>query len=323
MKALAKGLIAVALVTSATVITITTFNVAMAQEGAGDVVYVPTPQVVVDTMLTMAKVGPSDYVIDLGSGDGRMVITAAKKFGARGFGVDLDQVLLKLSNENAKQAGVTDRAQFFDRNIFETDLKQATVITTYLLPSMNERLRPAILDLKPGTRVVAHDYHMGEWQPDEHERLSVPEKVVGNPGVSYIYLWYVPARVAGRWRSEVPLSPAAGATAVPYDFNLTQIFQKIDGSVRVGSQDMKMLGAELRGDQISFTALSGRIDDKNTVRRDFRGKVNGDTITGTVRIEGGGSSRTVPWNAKLTQRGEMKQGAADTPAPAVRSAVAR
>ncbi len=114
MKTLAKGLMAVALVTSATV---------MAQEGAGDVVYVPTPQVVVDTMLTMAKVGPSDYVIDLGSGDGRMVITAAKKFGARGFGVDLDQVLLKLSNDNAKAAGVADRAQFFDRDIFDTDLK--------------------------------------------------------------------------------------------------------------------------------------------------------------------------------------------------------
>ncbi len=277
-----------------------------AQEGAGDVVYVPTPQIVVETMLNMAKVGPNDYVIDLGSGDGRMVITAAKKYGARGYGVDLDQVLLKLSNETAKAQGVADRAQFFDRNLFETDLSPATVITSYLLPQMNEKLRPKILDLKPGTRVVAHDYHMGEWQPDEHTRVSVPEKVVGQPGVSYIYLWYVPAKVAGKWRSEVPLSPVAAGTS-PYEFNLTQIFQRIDGKARVAGQDLQIRGAELRGDQIAFT-LIGRIGDQSNMRQDFRGKVTGDRIEGTVRIEGGGNTRTVPWRAQLTERGEMKQG---------------
>jgi len=283
-----------------------TAAVASAQEGAGDVVYVPTPQIVVETMLNMAKVGPNDYVIDLGSGDGRMVITAASKFGARGFGVDLDPVLLKLSNDTAKAQGVADRAQFFDRNLFETDLTPATVITSYLLPQMNEKLRPKILDLKPGTRVVAHDYHMGEWQPDENTRVSVPEKVVGQPGVSYIYLWYVPARVAGRWRSEVPLSPVAAGTS-PYEFNLTQIFQRIDGKARVAGQELQIRGAELRGDQIAFT-LIGRIGDQANMRQDFRGKVNGDRIEGTVRIEGGGNTRTVPWRAQLTQRGEMKQG---------------
>jgi hypothetical protein len=287
-------------------------QVALAQEGAGDVVYVPTPQVVVDKMLEMAKVGPNDYVIDLGSGDGRMVITAAKKYGARGFGVDLDQVLLKLSNDNARLAGVADRAQFFDRNIFETDLSQATVITSYLLPSMNEKLRPKILALKPGTRVVAHDYHMGEWYPDQHDRLSVPEKVVGQPGVSYVYLWIVPARVAGKWRSEVP--GAAGAPTVPYEFTFTQTFQKIDGTARAGTQDIALRGAELSGDQISFTVLSGRIGDPATVRQDFRGRVDGDAISGTVRIEGGGSTRTVPWTAKLTQRGVMKQSQLERPA---------
>src|ERR1043166_7265099 len=173
-------------------------RMAGAQEGAGDVVYVPTPQVVVDRMLEMAKVGPRDYVIDLGSGDGRIVITAAKKYGARGFGVDLDPLLLKKSNENARIEGVADRARFIEQNLFETDLSQATVITSYLLPEMNERLRPKILKLKPGTRVVAHDYHMGEWYPDETDTLRVPEKIVGSPGKSFLYMWLVAPPPPGR-----------------------------------------------------------------------------------------------------------------------------
>jgi len=171
--------------------------VAVAQTGRGDVVYVPTPQVVVDEMLRMAKVGASDYVIDLGSGDGRIVITAAKKLGARGFGVDLDTYLLKIANTNAKQEGVADRAHFIEQNLFETDLSKATVITTYLLPEMNERLRPKLLALKPGTRIVAHDYDMGNWLPDEQKTLIVPEKKVGDPGKSYVFFWLVPAQVAG------------------------------------------------------------------------------------------------------------------------------
>ena len=133
---------------------------APAQEGRGDVVYVPTPQIVVDEMLKIAKVGASDFLIDLGSGDGRIIITAAKRLGARGFGVDLDTYLLNIANTNAKKEGVSDRARFIEQNLFETDLKQATVITSYLLPEMNERLRPKILALRPGTRVVTHDYSM-------------------------------------------------------------------------------------------------------------------------------------------------------------------
>src|ERR1043166_720269 len=174
-------------------------RMAGAQEGAGDVVYVPTPQVVVDRMLEMAKVGPGDYIIDLGSGDGRIVITAAKRYGARGFGVDLADVLLERRNSVAKAEGVADRAQFFKQNLFETDLSKATVITSYLLPEMNEKLRPKILKLKPGTRVVAHDYHMGEWYPDETDTLRVPEKIVGSPGKSFLYMWLVPAPTAGQW----------------------------------------------------------------------------------------------------------------------------
>jgi ribosomal protein L11 methylase PrmA len=157
---------------------------ALSQEGRGDVVYVPTPQIVVDEMLTMAKIGPKDFLIDLGSGDGRIVVTAAKKYGAQGFGVDLDGYLLKLARESARKEGVTERATFVQENLFETDLGRATVVSSYLLPEMNLKLRPKILALKPGTRVVAHDYHMGDWYPDVQKDIVVPEKVVGTPGVS-------------------------------------------------------------------------------------------------------------------------------------------
>src|SRR3990172_644784 len=190
-----------------------------AQEGAGDVVYVPTPQIVVEEMLRMANVGPRDFVIDLGSGDGRVVITAAKQFGARGFGVDLDTVLLKMSNENAQREGVSERATFIEQNLFETDLTQATVITSYLLPEMNEKLRPKILALKPGTRVVTHDYHMGEWHADALRTLEVPEKKVGNPGKSYVYSYIVPAKIAGRWQS------TSGAQPANWEFDFEQRFQ--------------------------------------------------------------------------------------------------
>jgi len=152
---------------------------AWAQEGEGDVIYVPTPQNVVDEMLSMAKVGAGDFIIDLGSGDGRIVITAAKKFGAHGIGVDLDAFLLKKARENARAAGVADKVQFFEQDLFETDLTRATVITTYLLPELNEKLRPKLLALKPGTRIVTHDYDIAEWYPDGQKTMLVPNKDVG------------------------------------------------------------------------------------------------------------------------------------------------
>lgn len=262
-----------------------------AQEGAGDVVYVPTPQIVVDEMLKMAKVGPKDFVIDLGSGDGRMVITAAKKFGARGFGVDLDPVLLKRSNDTARAEGVADRARFVDQNLFETDLSQATVITSYLLPEMNAKLRPKILALKPGTRVVAHDYHMGDWLPDEERTLQVPEKKVGNPGVSYVYFWLVPARVAGRWNSEVVTK--AGAQKIEFLFD--QRYQSLSGSARTGGQDLKLRAPKIEGERVSFSLLGKQ-------RQDFSGVVKGDVIEGTVRTGEGAAAVTTPWTAKLAKR---------------------
>jgi hypothetical protein len=280
-------------------------GVASAQEGAGDVVYVPTPQVVVETMLKMAKVGPNDYIIDLGSGDGRIVITAAKKFGARGFGVDLDEVLLKRANESAKLEGVADRAQFIEQNLFETDLSKATVITSYLLPEMNEKLRPRILRLKPGTRVVAHDYHMGEWQPDDNDTLSVPEKTVGRPGVSYIYLWYVPADAAGKWQARVPL----GAQTLVVDLDLSQRFQILSGKGRINERSAQLQGARVRGEDVTFWLTTG--SGANAVRHEFNGRIQGDAITGTLKVHAGKSVEQTRFTAKRTAPGKLDLGALD------------
>jgi hypothetical protein len=252
--------------------------IALAQKGAGDVVYVPTPQTVVDTMLQMANVGPTDFVIDLGSGDGRVVVSAAKR-GARALGVDLDRHLLAVATEAARSEGVADRATFREQNLFETDLGQATVITTYLLPEMNVKLRARLLDLKPGTRVVAHDYHMGDWFPDWRETLAVPEKTVGNPGISYIYLWYVPARVAGRWRTEIPV----GSASAPLEFEFDQRYQVLTGrAAAVGSRPARLQTPSVRGDALTFHLELG--PGRPPIRYEFRGRVAGDTITGTVFV---------------------------------------
>jgi Methyltransferase domain len=278
---------------------------AMAQDGQGDVVYVPTPQIVVDEMLRMAKVGPSDYIIDLGSGDGRIVITAAKKHGARGFGVDLDTYLLKIANETARKEGIADRARFIEQNLFETDLSPATVVSTYLLPEMNEKLRPKLLTLKPGTRVIAHDYSLGEWDPDQEKTLLVPEKVVGDPGKSYIYLYIVPARLAGRWESAIA---AGDGKAVPYHFSFEQSYQMAQGTVRVGDRDLRLPQIRLSGDQVAFNlTIPGA---GGSVQHRFSGTVKGDAIEGTVTVGEGASRRVLPWKAKQTARGEMRMGAA-------------
>jgi protein-L-isoaspartate O-methyltransferase len=154
----------------------------------GDTPYVQTPQNVVDRMLEVAKVGPTDYVIDLGSGDGRMVITAAKKYGARGFGVDLDKRLVALSNKNAAKAGVADRVRFYERDLYETDVSPATVLTIYLLPEVNLMVRSRLLTmLKPGTRMVSHDYDFGEWTPDLAFEMDAPGKTVGRGERSKVF----------------------------------------------------------------------------------------------------------------------------------------
>ena len=266
------------------------------ERGVGDVVYVPTPQIVVDEMLGMAKVTAADFVIDLGSGDGRMVRTAAKKFGARGFGVDLSDDLLRESNASALAEGIADRAKFIKQNLFETDLSQATIITTYLLPEMNAKLRPKILSLKPGTRVVAHDYHMGEWTPDEQKELIVPEKKVGNPGRSFVYLWIVPAKIGGRWQAQIK-SPAHAGTL---ELEFIQRFQKLDGSAKSGGQQIALLAPKIDGDKLSFSFFIKPGD--SVTRHQFTGTVKGDMIEGTVKVGDGATQQQLPWSAKITQR---------------------
>lgn len=279
---------------------------AAAQEGRGDVVYVPTPQIVVDTMLDMAKVTAKDYVIDLGSGDGRIIITAASKRGASGFGVDLDTYLLKLANQNAQKARVTDKVHFVEQNLFETDLSGATVVTSYLLPEMNLRLRPKIMALKPGTRLVAHDYHFGEWDPDEQRELIVPEKKVGTPGVSFIFFYVVPARVPGKWQSLVTID----GRETPMEFNLQQEFQEVEGKVDIRDRSADLRG-RIMGERIRMVA-GGR---GGIPRYEFNGQIDGGAIKGTMAIGEGASSKQLPWTARQIQRGELKR-ASDEPAPA-------
>jgi precorrin-6B methylase 2 len=164
-------------------ITTAEVSTARAQPAPLDVPYVPTPQEVVDKMLEMARVGPNDYLVDLGSGDGRIPITAAKRFGTRGFGVDLNPVRVKEAIANAKEANVTDKVRFVEGDLFKTDFSQATVLTLYLLPSVNLRLRPTILKvLKPGTRVVSHAFNMGDWEPQRTERVEH----------TTVFLWTIP-----------------------------------------------------------------------------------------------------------------------------------
>jgi SAM-dependent methyltransferase len=275
---------------------------ARAQDGVGDVVYVPTPQVAVDEMLKMAKVTANDFVIDLGSGDGRIVITAAKKFGARGLGVDLDKVLLKRAFEGAKREGVADRVQFVEQNLFETDLSRASVITTYLLPEMNEKLRPRILALKPGTRVVAHDYDMGEWQPDEEKTLNVPEKTVGDPGKSYVFFWVVPAAIAGQWESLV----YTGGRGMIYEFDFDQSFQRVSGDLRVDGKNARLPIFNVRGDRVSFEIDAPQ--GTGLAKHRFQGQVGQDRIEGTVTIAG---QKPLKWTARLKKRGELRISALD------------
>src|SRR4051812_23615633 len=176
------------------------YTPSVGQEGK-DVIWVPTPQSLVERMLTMAGTKPTDYVIDLGSGDGRTVITAAKKFGATAVGIEYNPEMVELSKRNAEKEGVAGKAQFIRGDIFATDFTKATVLTMYLLPSLNLKLRPTILNLKPGTRVVSHAFTMDEWQADQTETAE------GRTA----YMWIVPAKVDGNWRIEVAGGPGSEA----------------------------------------------------------------------------------------------------------------
>ena len=263
-----------------------------ARAAGPSVPYVPTPQTVVERMLEIAKVTTGDYLIDLGSGDGRIVVTAAKKHGARGFGVDLNPERIKESNENARKAGVTDKVSFQQRDLFETDLSDATVITLYLLPRVNMDLRPKLLALKPGTRIVSHDFSMEDWKADTHLTVDAEGKYGDTGAKSDIYFWVIPARVGGTWQWQLTMAGKPQA----YELALDQKFQMVTGSARVNGQPAKLQGVTLRGGEIRvvFTAeING-----SAVKHEFTGKVEGDAINGSVSLSGARLQSLSDWNAR-------------------------
>jgi hypothetical protein len=253
--------------------------------------YVPTPQSVVDSMLRIAAVTEKDYVIDLGSGDGVIVLTAARQFKASGMGVDIDPDLVKLSNASAQKFGVASRVRFVQEDVFKADLSNASVLTLYLLPSMMLNLRTKIFnELKPGTRVVSHDYHFGDWSADDSFSFEVPEKesVTGVPRAT-VLLWMVPARVAGSW----DLKTTTGET---YHIALTQRFQNIEGTATGAGRPAKAQSLKLRGNDIAFVLP----DAKGQVR--FSGRVNGDSMEGAFEAPGKTGQR---WTATRTAAGKV------------------
>jgi hypothetical protein len=247
--------------------------------------YVPSPQSVVSDMLRYAEVGPDDFLIDLGSGDGRIVLTAAKVFGARGFGVEIKDELVRKSNEAAQREGLAERVKFLKQDLFKTDMSRATVITMYLLPDTVNLLKDKFLaELRPGTRIVSHDYPLTGWIPEKYVQMDLDDKVqISGVTTTLIYLYVVPAKVAGRWSAQMP--PAVSRK--PATLSLRQQLTRVSGTARLDGRDVPLEDARLRGDRLSFK-LAGR-------RGAFSGQVKGRTIEGVV--DTGGSK--APWSATL------------------------
>lgn len=238
-----------------------------------DVPYVPTPPDVVAHMLTMGSVGPNDYVIDLGSGDGRIAIAAVRDFKARGaMGVDIDPERVNEANANAQAASVADKVTFQVQDLFDTDLDRADVITMYLLPDVNLKLRPRLLQLKPGTRLVSHQFTMGEWSPDEHKTM----------GSRDIYHWVVPARVAGQWRLDGPDGPVT--------LNLTQNFQRFEGTATHKDHDWLVSNGVIQGANIRFTL------SRHGKATPYAARVQGDSM-----VPQGGADTAQNWSATRVQ----------------------
>lgn len=230
-----------------------------------DVIWVPTPDELVNRMLTMAKVTPKDYVFDLGAGDGKIAIAAGKKFGATAVGIEYNPDMAKLAQCFVQAEGVTDRVKIIQGDIFKEDFSKATVVTMYLLPELNMRLRPTILAMKPGTRVTSHQFNMGDWEADETAEIEYRTA----------YLWIVPAKVEGNWT----FRDDGGKTT--FNVAMTQKFQRLSGDASMGSNRNPLVGAALRGEEIKFAFN----DDKGQTRT-LTGTVRGNEIAGTLRGPG-------------------------------------
>lgn len=256
-----------------------------------DVVWVPTPDSLIDRMLRMAQVNAQDVVIDLGSGDGRIVIAAAKNFNAKSIGVEFNPDMVKLSRRSLQSQGVAANARIDQGDIFQYDLSQATVITMYLLPALNLRLRPRLLDLRPGTRLVTHAFTMGEWEPDEVSTVD------GRDG----HLWIVPANAGGTWRLQWQDGRSgADRGGSGADLEIDQTFQRLKGQVRFAAMRTTLRAPMLRGDRIQFELT----DEQGTLRR-FDGRVMGDRIRGTMTSSARAGGRTdVGGSFTATRNGE-------------------
>jgi SAM-dependent methyltransferase len=261
-----------------------------------DVHFVPTDTTKVREMLSAAQVDAKDLVFDLGCGDGRFVITAVKKYGARGVCVDIDPVRIKESKTNADTAGVKSKIEFVEGDLFEQDLSRATVITLYLLPSLNERLRPKLFrELKPGVRVVSNAFDMGEWKADRTLNVKT------NSGMqSYAYLWIIPADISGTWRLE-----SEGGKGKPYTLDIKQKYQEVSGTAASGGSSTPLLPFFIKGTQVSFT-----IGDDGTggPKVEYTGTVSGDKASGTAK----GADGSWAWTATRTKpgsRAELKPAA--------------
>jgi len=248
--------------------------------------YVPSPQSVVADMLRYAEVGPNDFLIDLGSGDGRIVLTAAKLFGTRGFGVEIKENLVRRANEAAHKEGLADRVKFVKQDLFKTDISKATVITMYLLPDTVNLLKDKFLaELRPGTRIVSHDYPLTGWIPEKYVQMDLEDKIqISGVTTTLIYLYVVPAKVAGRWNAQMP--PALSRQ--PATLRLRQQMTRVSGSVVLDGEEVPLEDVKLRGDRLSFK-LAGR-------KGEFTGQVKGSSIEGT--LDAGGTK--TPWSAALS-----------------------
>jgi SAM-dependent methyltransferase len=256
----------------------------IAQSQFFDVPFVPTPQVVVDEMLRLAAVTPNDVVYDLGSGDGRIVITAARKFGARAIGVELDEHLIYQSEESARQANVLERVKFLQQNFFKTDFSQATVVTMYLLPGVMKRLRERMLQLKPGTRLVAHDFDFEDWRPDVKTTIR-----------KNVFLWIVPAQVGGRWQVRAALP---GGDFV-FDMELRQKYQELDGFARLEPIPGSVWEPKLEGDRIRFVIVDSRDRDHEATLY-FQGRVAPGAMEGDLMRGAGNERQRYTWRAVRT-----------------------
>jgi len=248
--------------------------------------YVPTPWVIVDEMLKLADIRPDDVVYDLGSGDGRLVITAAKRYKARGVGVELQPELIEMANAGAKKEGVAERVKFVQGDLFETDIREASVITLYLLPQFVTRLVPRFrAELRPGTRIVSHDYPLLPWPPDREVSMDVPEKEnISGMTLTHLYYYVVPARIGGLWELSLPRALARA----PLSLEVNQEPQFVGGLVSDGNSEDYLRDVQVTGDEVRFGLL---YDGKMMA---FEGKADGDIMSGEVGAKG--AKR--PWTAR-------------------------